>query len=280
MRLQRCTKNNNLLSCRSICVGTCMRCQSRYLIFGILSVGIVLIPVLMPPTSQSIDYHQFADQRTYLGIPNFFNVASNIFILFSGLAGVLFLLHPREFFIQKTFIKSLERWPYFILFLSVIMASLASTHYHLAPDNARLVWDRLPIAIGIVTLLSIVLIERISINIGCISLPFLILFGIGSVMFWYWSEQYGLGNLNYYIVVQFYSILAIILLGKYFSSRYTRGEDIYVVIILYAFAKLAEIADHEIYSLGKIISGHSVKHLFVGLAVFWIVYMLQKRRPL
>jgi hypothetical protein len=160
------------------------------------------------------------------------------------------------------------------------MASFTSTYYHLAPDNARLAWDRLPIAIGIMTLLSIVLIERISINIGFISLPFLVLFGIGSVMYWHWSELYGLGNLNYYIVVQFYSILAIILLGKYFSSRYSRGADIYVVIILYAFAKLAEMADHEIFSLGQVISGHSVKHFFVGLAVFWIIYMLQKRRPL
>lgn len=257
-----------------------MKYQSQLLMFGIFSVGIVLISIIMPPTSQSIEYHQFVDQRIYFGIPNFFNVISNIFLLFSGLAGFIFLLRPREFLIHKTFIKFSERWPYFILFLSVIMASLASTYYHLAPDNTRLVWDRLPIAIGIVTLLSTVLIERISINIGFILLPFLILFGIGSVMYWYWSEQYGLGNLNYYIVVQFYSILAIILLGKYFSSRYTRGADIYIVIILYSFAKFAEIADHEIYSLGQVISGHSVKHLFVGMAVFWIIYMLHKRRPL
>ena len=124
------------------------------------------------------------------------------------------------------------------------------------------------------------MIERISINIGFISLPFLILFGIGSVLYWYWSELYGSGNLNYYIVVQFYSILAIILLGKYFSSRYTRGADIYVVIIFYTFAKIAETVDHEIFNLGQVISGHSVKHLFVGLAVFRIIYMLQKRRPL
>lgn len=257
-----------------------MKGQSQLLIFGIFSVVIVLISIIMPPTSQPIEYHQFIDQRIYFGIPNFFNVVSNIFLLLSGLTGIVFLLRPREFLVNKTFIKLSERWPYFILFLSVILASLASTYYHLAPDNSRLVWDRLPIAIGMMTLLSIVLIERISINIGFISLPFLILFGIGSVLYWYWSELYGSGNLNYYIVVQFYSILAIILLGKYFSSRYTRGADIYVVIIFYAFAKIAETVDHEIFNLGQVISGHSVKHLFVGLAVFRIIYMLQKRRPL
>lgn len=257
-----------------------MKYYSQLLIFGIFSVSIVWVAVIMPPTSQSSEYHQFVDQRIYFGIPNFFNVVSNIFLLFSGLAGLVFLLRPRKFLIHKSFIKLSERWPYFILFLSVILASLSSTYYHLAPDNARLVWDRMPIAIGIMTLLAIVLIERISINIGFILLPFLIIFGAGSVMYWYWGEQYGLGNLNYYIVVQFYSILVIILLGKFFSSRYTRGADIYIVIIFYAFAKLAEITDYEIYSLGQVISGHSIKHFFVGLAVFWIIYMLQMRRPL
>lgn len=257
-----------------------MKYRTQLLILGIFSVGIVLISGIIPPTSQSIEYHKFVDQRTYFGVPNFFNVISNVFLLFSGLAGLMFLLRPQEFLIHGTFIKSSERWPYFILFLSVIMAALASTYYHLAPDNARLVWDRLPIAIGIMTLLSIVLIERIGTNIGFILLPFLILFGAGSVIYWYWSELYGLGNLNYYIIVQFYSILAIILLEKYFSSRYTRGADIYVVIIFYILAKLAEIADYEIYSLGQVISGHSIKHLFSGLAVVWIIFMLKKRKPL
>ena len=257
-----------------------MKNQNQLLILGIFSAGIVLTSIVVPPIPQSIEYHQFIDQRTYFGIPNFFNVISNIILLFSGLVGFTFLLRPRELLKNKTFIDPLERWPYLILFLSVIIASLASTYYHLAPDNTRLAWDRLPIAIGVMTLLSIVLIERIGTNIGFILLPFLILSGIGSVMYWYWSEQYGQGNLNYYIVVQFYSILAIIILAKCFHSRYTRGTDIYVVIILYTLAKFAEIADHEIYSLGQVISGHSIKHLFAGLAVFWIIYMLQKRTPL
>ena len=254
-----------------------MKGQIQFLMFGMFSVGMILISVIMPPTLQSNEYHQFVDQRIYFGIPNFFNVVSNIFLLFSGLAGIIFLLRPQKTLIHKTFVNFSEKWPYLILFLSVIMASLASAYYHLAPDNSRLVWDRIPIAIGIMTLFSIVLIERISMKVGFIALPFLILFGIGSVIYWYWSEQHGSGNLNYYIVIQFYSILAIIFLAKNFSSRYTKGACIYVVILFYVFAKIAELADYEIFSLGQVISGHSVKHLFVGLAVLCIIYMLQKR---
>ena len=257
-----------------------MQYERKLLIFGIFSLCIVLVSIIMPPTPQEIQYHQFADQRNYFGIPNFLNVVSNIFIFFSGIAGFFFLLHSREFLNHKIFTHFSERWPYIILFLSVIIVSITSAYYHLEPNNNRLIWDRIPITIGIGALLSITLIERISIKFGLILLPFLILFGIGSVIYWYWGEQYGFGNLNYYLVIQFYSILAIVILVKYFPSRYTRNKDIYIAVALYAFAKLVEILDHEIYNLGQIISGHSVKHLIVGLAVFWITYSLYMRRPL
>lgn len=256
-----------------------MKHQAQLIMIVLLSAGVFLVALIMPPISQPIDYHDFVDQRIYFGIPNFFNVISNIFLLFSGLTGIVFILRPRKLLINKSFIKLSERWPYFILFLSVIFASIASAYYHLEPDNSRLVWDRLPIAIGIMALLAIVLIEYINIKIGFILLPVFVLFGVWSVVFWYWSEQNGYGNLNYYIVMQFHSILAIILFIKLFSSRYTRGNDIYVVIILYILAKLAEISDQLIYGFGQVISGHSMKHLFIGLAVFWVIYMLKNRRP-
>lgn len=196
-------------------------------ILGIFSVGTVLAAVIMQPIPQPVEYHQFIDQRIYFGIPNFFDVTSNVFLLLAGLAGLIFLMRPQELLVHRVFIELSERWPYFIIFLSAIIACFGSIYYHLAPDNTRLVWDRLPIATGIMTLLAIMLIERIDINIGFRSLPFLIAIGVGSVIYWYWSEQKGVGNLNFYIVVQFYSLLAIILIGSFSSSRYTRSSDIY-----------------------------------------------------
>ena len=56
--------------------------------------------------------------------------------------------------------------------------------------------------------------------------------------------------------------------------------QIYMTIVLYVIAKIVEMLDREIYSLGQMISGHTLKHLFAGLAVYWIFRMLQKRRPL
>ena len=189
--------------------------QLHLWILGILSAGILLAAIIIQPISQPLEYHQFVDQRIYFGIPNFFDVTSNVFLLLAGLAGLIFLMRPQELLVHRVFVELSERWPYFIIFSCAIIACFSSIYYHLEPDNTRLAWDRIPIAIGITTLLTIMIIERIDISIGLRLLPFLIAIGVGSVIYWYWSEQKGVGNLNFYIVVQFYSPLAMILIGSY-----------------------------------------------------------------
>jgi predicted membrane channel-forming protein YqfA (hemolysin III family) len=240
----------------------------------------LLLAAVVPPIPQPVGYHQFADDRAYFGIPNFFDVVSNGAFLLVGIAALSFLLRSPESHATTAFIEKSERWSYVILFLNVAMVCVGSVYYHLAPDNNRLVWDRLPIAIGIMALLAATISERISPKAGLRLLPVLIAIGAGSVMNWHWSEQRGAGNLNFYIVVQFYSLLVIILLGIFFPSRYTRGSDIYVALAFYGLAKLAEIADRAIYDLGHVISGHTVKHLLAAVGIYWILRMLRKREPL
>lgn len=255
------------------------RLRLRLLVF--FSLVIVLMAAAMPPISQPHAYHQFADQRFMLGIPNFMNVVSNFAILLSGCAGLLFLWRSYRLSDQRkkqlTFITSAEYWPYLVLFTSVVMTVPGSAYYHWQPDNVSLLWDRLPIAVGVTALLAAVLSERIHPKLGLQALPILVLMGVGSVIYWFWGEQQGIGNLNYYIVIQFYSLLLVVLLSLLFPSRYTRGRDIYKVIGLYAVAKLAEILDQQIFDLGQIISGHTAKHLLAALAIWWIVRMLKKR---
>lgn len=253
------------------------RMRSRLRWLGVFSLGMLLIAAIAPPIPQPLEYHQFADQRRYFGIPNFLNVISNGAFLLVGTAGLVFLLRSSEPHAAKSFAQPSERWPYLILFLNVAMVSIGSAYYHLAPGNERLMWDRLPIAIGIMALLAAVLSERVSPRTGLRLLPVLIATGVASVMHWHWSEQHGVGNLNFYIVVQFYSLLVIVLLGVYFRSRYTRGGDIYVALAFYGAAKVAEIADREIYDLGQVISGHTAKHLLAAGALYWVLRMLRKR---
>jgi len=249
----------------------------RFWVLGISSVVVLLVAAILPPMAQPVAYHQFADQKLFFGIPNFLNVVSNLAILFSGILGLLFIFRSHQSTIQHSFINKAECWSYFVVFLSVVITGFGSAYYHWSPDNTSLLWDRLPIAIGVMALLAAALVERIGLRLGLWALPFLVLLGVASVMYWYWTEQRGVGNLNFYIVVQFYSLLLIVLLGLFFPTSYTHGGDMYKVIGLYAIAKLAETFDLEIYDFGQVISGHTIKHLLAAVAIYLIVRMLQKR---
>jgi hypothetical protein len=55
---------------------------------GILTVVSLSALLLVPPITQDQNYHDFADQRTLLGIPNFWNVVSNLPFIAVGAVGV------------------------------------------------------------------------------------------------------------------------------------------------------------------------------------------------
>ena len=251
--------------------------QRRFWMLGVFTVVILLAAAIYPPIPQSILYHQFADQVQFFNIPNFLNVVSNLAILLSGLVGMLFVWWCYCTTTQQSFVNKAACWPYFIVFFSVVMIGFGSAYYHWAPDNETLLWDRLPIALGVTALLAATLTERVSLRVGLWALPVLVILGGVSVLYWYWTEQSGVGNLNYYIIVQFYSLLLIVLLSLFFPSHYTRGSDMYQVVALYAIAKAAETFDQEIYDWGQVVSGHTIKHLLAAAAIYLIVRMLQRR---
>src|SRR5205823_8261116 len=101
--------------------------------------------LFLSPIPQDVSYHSFADKRQFLGVPNFLNVVSNLPFLVVGLLGLRLVLGNGKD--QQVFLNSVERWPYLVLFIGVTLTAFGSGYYHWAPDNDRLVWDRLPMAI-------------------------------------------------------------------------------------------------------------------------------------
>jgi hypothetical protein len=101
---------------------------------------------------------------------------------------------------------------------------------------------------------------------------------MGSVLQWYSSEARGAGDLRFYAAVQEYSAL-VLLLALLFPKRYTRTSDLAVVVGFYALAKALESLDKPIFALGHLVSGHTLKHLAAAAAGYWILRMLEKRRP-
>jgi len=121
-----------------------------------------------------------------------------------------------------------------------------------------------------------VITERIDVEFGVKLLPFLVLFSIATVAQWYYSELHGHGDLGWYAALQIYSVL-VLLAAPILRPRYTRNWDFLIVFALYALAKIFETLDHRIYSLGHIVSGHTLKHLAAAVAGYWILRMLQNR---
>jgi hypothetical protein len=237
---------------------------------GALGAALMAAPSLPEPPGYSV----FADQRAAFGIANFWNVVSNAPFLLVGVWGLCVLVRGRP----EPFAEREEKRAYAVCFLAVALIALGSSYFHLAPlEDGRLMWDRLPISIGFMAVLSAVIAERVSLGAGVRSLVPLVVAGVASVLYWRWSALRGAENIVPYAVVQYGALLAIVAIAARYPSRYTRGADVLVAVAIYAGAKVAEVLDGPIYSLGAVVSGHTVKHLLAALAIGWLVRMLQLR---
>ena len=247
--------------------------SSAPLLLILVAVAVTFIALLFPPIPQPLSYHNFADQRSWLGIPNFGDVISNIPFAVVGIWGLIFLFSPRG----RNFAVPRERWLYVAMFAALILTAFGSAYYHLAPDNARLVWDRIPIMMVFMALLSAVIAERVSVTAGVVLFPVLQVIGIASVLTWRIGELRGHGDLRFYAAVQVYAVL-ILLLALLLPPKYTRGSDFAVVVGFYALAKIFEESDRQVFALGHLVSGHTLKHLAAAVAGYWILRMFQKRQ--
>lgn len=241
-----------------------------------LAVLLFAAAASIPRIPQPASYHNFADHRAWLGIANFGDVASNAGFLIVGIWGLCRMLRRPN---RICFLDAREKWPYLIIFLGLVLTAAGSSYYHLAPDNARLVWDRLPMTIVFMSLVATLVAERISVTAGLTLLPFLLAVGVGSVFEWRSTEARGGGDLRFYAAVQSYAILAVVL-ALVLKPRYTRGRDLAVVAGFYLLAKFAETFDSQIFSLGHLLSGHTIKHILAAVGSYWILRMLELREPI
>ncbi len=227
--------------------------------------------LLFPAMPQPLDYHDFADHRDAFGIHNFLDVVSNGAFLIVGVLGLVVSLGRRG-----RFQFDVERWPYVIFFIGVLLTAAGSAYYHFAPDNETLFWDRLPMTVAFMALVASQIVDRINIRVGLALLIPMLALGAASVVYWRISERAGTGNVMPYGILQAYSVL-ILLLMTALPSRYTRGNDFYQVFGWYALSKLLETFDPHVMSLGDVVSGHTLKHLAAAIAPLVVCLMLARR---
>ena len=156
---------------------------------ALLVVAAVFALWLHGPVAQLVDYHDFSDQRRLLGIPHALNVLSNLGFALVGAWGLWRTGGPHA-------MPGLGRGArgYRLFLVAFTLTALGSGWYHLDPDNARLFWDRLPIALASAGLVAAVQAET-SLRVPPRDWTWLLaIAGAASVVWWAWTDRRGNGD--------------------------------------------------------------------------------------
>lgn len=225
----------------------------------------------VPRIPQSNSYHQFADMRKIFGIPNFFNVISNIFFILVGALGFISLgkqWRDKNLTVEEVVV-------FLILFIGIFLTGIGSGYYHWSPNNNTLIWDRLPMTLVFMSLLALTIMERINLKLGFFLLFPLIVLGIFSVIYWHWTESLGRGDLRLYGFIQFYSIILMLMILCFFPKSYPPLKIYIAMFVFYGLAKVCEYFDLTVYNFDRLVSGHTLKHIFAAISSYGAVLILK-----
>ena len=218
------------------------------------------------PIPQLERYHEFADHSTWAGVPHAADVLSNLGFAFVAMWG------GSRLWAQRHRADVRRAWVGYQLFLgALLLTACGSTFYHLAPDNWRLIWDRLPIALACAGLLVAARAELIAGVNPLREAVVLAMFAVASVVWWYVTEQRGHGDLRPYLLLQGLPLILIPLWQAMYGAPRRDRVCFAVAIGLYVLAKAAEVHDHEVFALTGWVTGHTGKHLLATAAAFVLV---------
>jgi hypothetical protein len=152
------------------------------IIVTIIAVSIIAV-FSMDPIAQDPAYHDFADRRSMLNIPHFYNVLSSLPFVIIGIMGMRLVGSGRA----TGGLPELQTI-YMSFFIGVFLTGFGSSYYHYHPDNQTLLWDRLPMTIAFMALFSAIVGETISSQIALKLFIPLLASGIASVAYWQVSK--------------------------------------------------------------------------------------------
>lgn len=222
------------------------------------------------PIAQPGHYHDFADARAWLGMPNAADVLSNLPFLLAGVLGLRAALALPA--------SVAARAPWGMFFAAVTLTTLGSAFYHWAPDDLGLAVDRLPIAWACGWLSLALLAERVDARFASPAAQVAAwLLATASVWIWYQGQTRGIGDLRAYLFVQFLPVVLIPLTCTLFRGGALSALDWHGAIGLYLLAKLLEMRDAQVFEALGLVSGHTLKHLLAAAAALWLAQRLAMR---
>lgn len=220
-----------------------------------LSLGLPLALALIAaaiPVALPAGYHAFADHSTVCGLHPFGDAASNLGFLAAGL------------FVWTRARAAHER----LLALALAATCLGSWYYHLSPDDARLLVDRLPMAPAFAAMGAIAIFPDDARRAMSFALVASLAFAGAA-----WIAL-AFDNQSFWVAAQVYVLLLV--LSAVADARMRAAA--LSAFGLYVAAKLCETLDHQTLAATGFVSGHTIKHLLAALApALW--FALWRRAP-
>lgn len=228
--------------------------------------ALAALAALLPATGLPAGYHDFADQRTLLGLPHALDVLSNLPFAAMGAWGLWWLRR-----VPLDRLGTAQRGLAVLFFVGLMATAFCSSSYHLDPHDAGLCIDRVGMSLAFAGLLGLAAADRISARAG-VALAALVAVAAPATALVAWLG----GNMTPWAVLQGGGLVLLAALALRRPQPRALGFSIIGVIAFYAVAKALELADAPVFALTQqLISGHSAKHLVAALAGWPVVRALQ-----
>ncbi|MFV0679839.1 hypothetical protein [Ottowia sp.] len=240
-----------------------------------------LLAALLPAQGLPAGYHDFVDQRAWGVLPRAMDVLSNL--PFALMGGWLLWVTGQNRLQRLSILRNkLLNWKQInaafnaqdglmaVTGVGLLLTALCSSAYHLHPHDAGLCLDRLGMSVAFAGLLGLAACERISARAG-VALCLVVAAAAPATALVAWQ-----GNMTPWAVLQGAGLLVLAALAWRTPRPGALGFSIWVVIALYAVAKVLEMADAAVFAWTQgVISGHSAKHVVAALAIWPVVRAAQ-----
>jgi hypothetical protein len=250
-----------------------MRSWQGRAVAGLVAAAAVAA-VLAPAITRGPTFHVYADRRAWLGIPNAGDVLSNLPFVIAGIWG---LVRARGAHGPALAVA---------LFVAIVGVGLGSGAYHVHPSDGALVLDWAPIVLTLAFLAALVVGDRLDPRAGratAIAFPAV---ALASVAVWYAGGGTGgtgatSGDMRWYVITQA-TLVAVVALGALAPAapgapaRLGRGW-ILLGVAGFLAARGLHAADRALLDATGV-SGHSAKHVLLGLAAACLVPSLHVKR--
>ena len=217
-------------------------------LLAIVALAVIAIVWVTGSITRGPEFHHYADQRTWLGVPHVGDVLSNLAFLivavraasWSGVRGATGVC------------------------IGVGAIGIGSGAYHIAPSDTLLALDWAPIAVTLSLLSAAVIRDRGGERAGRIALVIAPAVAIGAVSWWLATGGTHGGNMAPYVAVQATGVVLPPLLALVAPGE-VRVRWLLAGVVGFLLARYAAANDRAVLeAIGC--SGHSLKHLLAAAA--------------